>query len=69
MHKLTLQNKKAPYAEPKKRRINMKDCVVKTGEKPGSGSYNCTNCGTEVTLGKYDKMPPCPKCNNTEFSC
>lgn len=47
----------------------MKDCIVKTGEKPGSGSYNCTNCGTEVSLGKNDKMPPCPKCNNTEFSC
>ena len=24
---------------------------------------------TEVSLGQYDKMPPCPKCNNTEFSC
>ena len=47
----------------------MKECIVKTGEKPGRGSYNCTNCGTEVSLGQYDKMPPCPKCNNTEFSC
>ncbi|MBR2349576.1 MAG: hypothetical protein IKA77_03045 [Clostridia bacterium] len=44
-------------------------CIVKTGEKPGKGSYNCTNCNTEVTLGEYDKMPPCPKCSNNEFTC
>lgn len=74
MHILTIQRNpiKGRYRAVSKkirRRIIMKDCIVKTGEKPGSGSYNCTNCGTEVSLGKYDKMPPCPKCNNTEFSC
>ena len=42
--------------------------VYKTGEKPGSGRYACTNCGTEITLNEYDKMPPCPKCTNTEFT-
>ena len=40
-----------------------------TGEKPGEGTYKCTNCGTEITLDDSgDKMPPCPKCNNTTFS-
>ena len=38
-----------------------------TGEKPGKGVYSCTNCGTDVTLDNGDKMPPCPKCNNTSF--
>ncbi len=42
--------------------------IIKTGEKPGDGTYYCTNCGTEVKLGAYDKMPPCPTCTNTEFS-
>ena len=38
-----------------------------TGDKPGKGVYSCTNCGTDVTLDQDDKMPPCPKCNNTTF--
>ncbi len=42
--------------------------VVKTGEKPGKGRYSCTNCGQEIDLGANDKMPPCPKCNNSEFT-
>ncbi len=41
--------------------------IVKTGEKPGKGTYSCTNCGTDVTLNASDKCPPCPKCNNSEF--
>lgn len=45
-----------------------KKCCVNTGEKPGRGAYSCTNCGTDVRLDQDDKMPPCPKCNNTSFS-
>lgn len=45
----------------------MNKSISRTGEKPGRGSYRCTNCGTEVSLDEHDKMPPCPKCNNTEF--
>lgn len=41
------------------------DCS--TGDKPGSGCYACTNCGQRLDLGKNDKMPPCPRCNNTTF--
>ncbi|MEG0833579.1 MAG: hypothetical protein RR058_07775 [Oscillospiraceae bacterium] len=40
---------------------------ISTGENPGAGTYKCTNCGTEITLGSGDKCPPCPKCNNTTF--
>lgn len=39
----------------------------KTGQKPGKGVYDCTNCGTQVRLNENDKMPPCPSCSNTEF--
>lgn len=42
--------------------------IIKTGEKPGYGCYSCTNCGTEVSLNKGDKMPPCPSCSNNEFT-
>ena len=42
--------------------------VIKTGEKPGRGCYVCTNCGQEVDLGARDKMPPCPRCSNNEFT-
>lgn len=39
-----------------------------TGEKPGIGTYKCTNCGTIVRLDDSgDTLPPCPKCRNTEF--
>ncbi len=42
-------------------------CDCCTGEKPGAGSYSCCNCGQRVDIGKNDKMPPCPRCNNTTF--
>lgn len=42
--------------------------IVRTGEKPGRGKYSCTNCHTCVNLDAGDKMPPCPKCTNSEFT-
>jgi DNA-directed RNA polymerase subunit RPC12/RpoP len=42
--------------------------VYKTGEKPGVGTYLCTNCDQKITLDdSTDTLPPCPKCKNTEF--
>ena len=39
-----------------------------TGEKPGKGTYYCTNCGQAVTLDDdTDTLPPCPKCAGTDF--
>lgn len=46
----------------------MKKSIVKTGEKPGRGVYCCTNCDTKINLDANDKMPPCPKCTNSEFT-
>ena len=42
--------------------------IYKTGEKPGKGTYICTNCDEEVILDDVtDTLPPCPKCHNTEY--
>jgi DNA-directed RNA polymerase subunit RPC12/RpoP len=42
--------------------------MATTGEKPGKGTYKCRKCGTTVTLDDdSDTLPPCPKCNGTEF--
>jgi len=44
------------------------DIMPSTGEKPGAGTYTCDNCGQVVVLDNdSDTMPPCPKCNETEF--
>ena len=43
--------------------------MYKTGEKPGKGTYECTECGTYVVLdANTDTLPPCPKCHNTTFN-
>ena len=40
-----------------------------TGEKPGAGAYICNNCGQIVVLDDdADTLPPCPKCEGTEYS-
>lgn len=39
-----------------------------TGEKPGKGTYQCIKCTAIVRLDdNTDTLPPCPKCNGTEF--
>lgn len=39
-----------------------------TGEKPGAGTYTCDNCGQVIVLDdNTDTMPPCPRCDGTEF--
>ncbi len=39
-----------------------------TGEKPGKGTYICKNCGQKVVLNdNSDALPPCPKCDHTEY--
>ena len=39
-----------------------------TGEKPGKGTYECQNCGKQLTLDDgTDTLPPCSNCNGTEF--
>jgi len=43
--------------------------MYKTGEKPGKGRYQCTQCGEIITLDSdSDALPPCPVCANTTFN-
>lgn len=43
--------------------------TYKAGEKPGKGTYYCTECGEDVNLNDdTDKLPPCSKCYNGEFN-
>jgi DNA-directed RNA polymerase subunit RPC12/RpoP len=40
-----------------------------TGEKPGKGTYVCNRCNQEVVLDDTnDTLPPCPRCNRTEYT-
>ncbi len=48
---------------------NERNIMPTTGEKPGKGIYKCLRCGTTVTLDDInDTLPPCPKCNGTQFN-
>ncbi|AUN94477.1 zinc ribbon-containing protein [Pseudazoarcus pumilus] len=39
-----------------------------TGEKPGRGRYVCVKCGQVVILDDHtDTLPPCPRCNGTQY--
>jgi DNA-directed RNA polymerase subunit RPC12/RpoP len=39
-----------------------------TGERPGKGIYSCVSCGQTVQLDdSTDTLPPCPKCNGTQY--
>lgn len=43
--------------------------MYRTGEKPGMGTYQCTECGQLVILDdNTDTLPPCPKCGNTTYT-
>jgi len=38
-----------------------------TGEVTSVGTISCKECGTELHYHKAGRIPPCPKCHNTEF--
>jgi predicted nucleic acid-binding Zn-ribbon protein len=37
------------------------------GEIPGSGTFFCASCGTQLSLRENDQLPECPRCGATEF--
>ena len=42
--------------------------MPKSGQKPGKGVYQCTNCGQVIVLdNKKDTLPPCPTCHKATF--
>ena len=43
--------------------------MYNSGDKPGKGLYQCTNCGEIVTLDTNDDaLPICPVCGNTAWN-
>ncbi|HEY5708193.1 MAG TPA: FHA domain-containing protein [Solirubrobacterales bacterium] len=34
---------------------------------PGSGTYFCASCGSQLSLRENDPMPECPRCGESEF--
>lgn len=41
--------------------------LYKTGEVCSAGTIRCLDCGQHMKLTKNTRIPPCPKCHNTEF--
>ncbi len=41
--------------------------VYRTGEVCSAGTLCCKNCAQTLNLSKTSHIPPCPKCQHTEF--
>lgn len=37
------------------------------GTVPGSGTYFCASCGSQLSLRENDQLPECPRCGATEY--
>lgn len=37
------------------------------GAIPGSGTYFCASCGSQLSLRENDHLPECPRCGASEF--
>jgi predicted nucleic acid-binding Zn-ribbon protein len=40
---------------------------VPAGSDVSAGTYRCTSCGYELSLGSTKNVPPCPKCGNGQY--
>jgi predicted nucleic acid-binding Zn-ribbon protein len=38
-----------------------------TGAFPGSGTYFCVECGSQLALHEEDQLPDCPRCGASSF--
>jgi Zn finger protein HypA/HybF involved in hydrogenase expression len=41
---------------------------VPAGSDVSAGTYKCTNCGHELQVRSTEHLPPCPQCENGEYS-
>jgi predicted nucleic acid-binding Zn-ribbon protein len=41
---------------------------VPAGSDASAGTYRCTNCGNTIDVGSTQSLPPCPSCNNGEWT-
>jgi hypothetical protein len=40
---------------------------VPAGSDVSAGTYKCTQCGYELSVGSVQSLPPCPSCNNGSY--
>lgn len=40
---------------------------VPAGSDVSAGSYECTECGYELSVDSTRHLPPCPSCSNGEW--
>jgi FHA domain/Zinc-ribbon containing domain len=40
---------------------------VDTGVAPGSGTFFCLGCGSQLSLRETDRLPECPRCGGSSF--
>ena len=40
---------------------------IPTGSDVSAGTYRCTECGNEITVGSVKSLPPCPRCDNNSW--
>jgi rubrerythrin len=41
---------------------------VPAGSDVSAGTYQCTECGYQLEVGSTDNLPPCPSCDNGEWT-
>jgi predicted Zn-ribbon and HTH transcriptional regulator len=41
---------------------------IPAGSDVSAGTYSCTDCGYELSVQSTHHLPPCPECNNGEWS-
>ncbi len=40
---------------------------LETGASPGSGTFFCLDCGSQLSLRETDRLPKCPRCGGSGF--
>jgi hypothetical protein len=40
---------------------------VPAGSDVSAGTYKCTQCGYELSVGSVQSLPPCPSCTNGSY--
>lgn len=41
--------------------------VHEAGASPGTGTFSCVRCGSQLSLEELDQLPECPRCGGSSF--
>jgi hypothetical protein len=41
---------------------------IPAGSDVSADTYRCTNCGNTIDVSSTDSLPPCPNCQNGEWT-